>query len=168
MKKVIIGLLVFGFATQLMFSQIEKLPEVDITVNYKYLNSINAETQDVDIRVKALEEEVAFYNIKENELYNDEYETYYVTFYIPQGEIVAAYDKDGKIIRTIERFKNIELPKIVMLSIVEKYPKWHVIGDVYKVDYRDKSGIAKKKYIVNLQKDGKYIKVKINDKGEFR
>lgn len=168
MKKVIIGLLVFGFATQLMFSQIEKLPEVDITVNYKYLNSINAETQDVDIRVKALEEKVAFYNIKENELYNDEYETYYVTFYIPQGEIVAAYDKDGKIIRTIERFKNIELPKIVMLSIVEKYPKWHVMGDVYKVYYSDKSGIAKKKYIVNLQKDGKYIKVKINDKGEFR
>ena len=52
MKKLWIGLLVFGFATQLMFSQIEKLPEINITVNYKYLNSINAENQDVDLRVK--------------------------------------------------------------------------------------------------------------------
>ena len=167
MKKLFIGLLVFGFATQLMFSQIEKLPEVDITVNYKYLNSINAENQDVDLAVKELEEEVAFYNLKESELYKDEYETYYVSFYIPQGKIVAAYNRDGKILRTIERFENIKLPDAVVASILEKYPNWSIKGDAYKVDYRDNSGIAKKQYKVNLQKNGKTIKVKINDKGEF-
>ena len=167
MKKLFIGLLVFGFATQLMFSQIEKLPEVDITVNYKYLNSINAENQDIDLSVKLLEEEVAFYNLKESELYKDEYETYYVSFYIPQGKIVAAYNRDGKILRTIERFENIKLPDAVVASILEKYPNWSIKGDAYKVDYRDKSGIAKKQYKVNLQKNGKNIKVKINDKGEF-
>ena len=168
MKKLFIGLLVFGFATQLMFSQIEKLPEVDITVNYKYLNSINAENQDVDLAVKELEEEVAFYNVKETDLYKDEYETYYVTFYIPQGQIVAAYDRDGKIIRTIERFENIKLPKLVVLALVDKYPDYQIKGDVYKVDYNDRNGIAAKQYKVNLENNGKTIKVKINEKGEFK
>lgn len=168
MKKLFIGLLVFGFASQLMFSQIEKLPEVDITVNYKYLNSINAENQDVDLAVKELEEEVAFYNVKETDLYKDEYETYYVTFYIPQGQIVAAYDRDGKIIRTIERFENIKLPKLVVLALVDKYPDYQIKGDVYKVDYNDRNGIAAKQYKVNLENNGKTIKVKINEKGEFK
>ena len=168
MKKLWIGLLVFGFATQLMFSQIEKLPEINITVNYKYLNSIDAENQDVDLRVKSLEEDVAFYNLKESDFYKDEYTTYYVSFYIPQGKIVAAYDKDGKIIRTIERFKNIKLPKAVVASIIEEYPKWSIMGDAYKVEYHDGMGVAKKQYKVKLEKNNKKMTVKVNEKGEFK
>jgi len=167
MKKIVFGLLVFGFATQLMFSQIVDLPEVNITVNYKYLNSINVENQDVDLAVKELEDEVAFFNLKESELYKDEYRTYYVSFYIPEGKIVAAYDKDGKILRTIERFKNIKLPKLVTLSIVEKYPEWLIGDDAYKVEYHDETGIAKKQYKVKLQNMNKKMTIKIDEKGEF-
>ena len=79
MKKLMLGLLVFGFTTQFMFSQVVKLPEIDITVNYKYLNSIDAENQDIDLSVKNLEEEVAFFNLKESDFYRDEYQTYYVS-----------------------------------------------------------------------------------------
>ncbi len=113
MKKLMLGLLVFGFATQLMFSQEVKpieLSEVNVTVNYKYLDAIDS--KEVAVPVKMLEQEVAYFNLKESDLYSDEYDTYQVSFFIPQGRIVAAYDSDGKILRTIERFKNIQASKI--------------------------------------------------------
>lgn len=167
MKKLLLGLLVFGFATQLMFSQVEKLPEVYIAVNYKYLNAIDAENQDADRVVKELEEEVAFYNLKESDLFRDEYSTYYVTFYIPEGKIVAAYNKDGKIIRTFEKFKNVKLPRVVIESIASTYPNWSIVEDVYKVNYHDLSGNVKKQYKVKLTNKNKKITVKVDDKGEI-
>ena len=38
-------------------------------------------------------------------------------FYIPEGKVVAAYDSDGKILRTIEKFKDIDLPSDVISSL---------------------------------------------------
>ena len=98
MKKSLIGLLVFGLATQFMFSQVVKpieLSEVNVSVNYKYLDAIDS--KEVAVPVKMLEEKVSYYNLKESDLYSDEYDTYQVSFFIPEGRIVAAYDSDGKI-----------------------------------------------------------------------
>ncbi len=129
MKKLLLGLFVFGLATQFMFSQVVKpieLSEVNVTVNYKYLDAIDS--KEVAVPVKMLEQEVAYFNLKESDLYSDEYDTYQVSFFIPQGRIVAAYDSDGKILRTIERFKNIKLPRSVIVSITKNYPKWENSG----------------------------------------
>ena len=65
------------------------------------------------------------------------------------------------------KFKNIKLPKLVTLSIVEKYPEWLIGDDAYKVEYHDESGIAKKQYKVKLKNMKKRMTVKIDDKGEF-
>src|SRR5210317_1597393 len=103
MKKIIFFFISIGFVSQ-MYAQDIKLPEVIISaVNYKYLNAVNSE--DSDMTVKQLESKVALYNVKESELYADYYDNYTVQFYIPDGMIVAAYDRDGNIIRTIEKFK---------------------------------------------------------------
>jgi hypothetical protein len=168
MKKLMLGLLVFGFATQLMFSQEVKpieLSEVNVSVNYKYLDAIDS--KEVAVPVKMLEEKVAYYNLKESDLYSDEYDTYQVSFFIPEGRIVAAYDSDGKILRTIERFKNIQLPRSVIVSVSKNYPKWKIVEDVYKVDYYGKSGIAKKQYKIKLKKRDKKMIVKVDEDGEF-
>jgi len=160
-----IGLLVFGLTTQFMFSQIIELSEVVVSVNYKYLNAIDNEVTPVS--VKMLQEKVALYDVKKSELYRDEYDTYTVSFFIPDGRIVAAYDSDGKIIRTIEKFKNVKLPYDVSKAIIKRFPNWKMVKDVYRVNYHDKSGITKNQYKVKLENGDKTMTVKVNEKGDF-
>jgi predicted nucleic acid-binding protein len=164
MKKLILSLLLVGWATQ-MFSQITKLSEVAITVNYKYLNAVN--TEDLAESVNTLHEEVAFYDIKTSELYSDEYDEYFVTFFIPEGKILAAYDKDGFLIRTVEKFKNIKLPMAIIETIAQKYPKWHMAKDIYKVNYHKDNGVTKMQYKVRLENGKKSFNIKIDEDGNF-
>lgn len=83
MKKLVLGLFIFGLTIQVHSQNIE-LTETLISVNYKYL-------EDVDIdkapkRVKKLEAEVLKYKNKEqSKRYNDKNETYSVSFYVPEG-----------------------------------------------------------------------------------
>lgn len=163
-----LGLFVFGLTTQFMFSQVIKpieLSEVKVSVNYKYLDAIDS--KEVAVPVKMLQEKVAFFNLKESDLYSDEYDTYQVSFYIPEGKIVAAYDNEGKILRTIERFKNIKLPKSVTKAITKRFPNWAIVEDAYKINYYGLSGIAKKQYKVRLKNKDKRMVVKVDEDGEF-
>jgi hypothetical protein len=45
-----------------------------------------------------------------------------LSFHIPEGEILASYDAEGNILRTIEKLKNTEIPSIVAKAVVHKYP----------------------------------------------
>lgn len=132
MKKLIIGLLLFGLISQ-GFSQITKtvhLSEVVIiATNYKYLDQ--AGQDEVAIPVKDLQRKVATYDIKASDFYSDEYDYYSVSFYIPEGKILAAYDKDGKILRTIEKYKDVGLPKSVVNGVVKRFPGWTIGKEAY-------------------------------------
>ncbi len=164
MKKLLLGLLALGFTSQLMFSQEIELAEVHLNVNQQYLDIMDSE--DIDISVKNLEKEVAYYDLKGSDMPNV-YDLYPVTFVIPKGKIVAFYDKDGKINRTIERFKNIELPISVIEAVSEQYPEWTIADDAYKVDYFGKTGSATKQYRVKLENDKKRKTLKFDGNGEF-
>jgi len=165
MKKLMLGLLVIGFAIQLMHAQEIELPEVNIDVNYKYLEAIDSE--EVAESVKMLEKEVAFYDLKESDFYNDEYDKYNVSFYCPEGSIIAAYNKEGRILNTVEKFKNIKLQKTVIRSILEQYPNWDIIENGYKVYYFGSTGNAKKEYKVKLKKEDKIKTLKFNNDNDF-
>lgn len=165
MKKLVVLLLLLTFSSQL-FAQVVKLPEIEITaVNYKYLSSVDAD--DTPMSVKMLQEKVAMYDLKGSDLYNDEYESYNISFYIPEGKILAAYDKDGKLLRTIEKYKDIKLPKNVRMAIAERFPNWNIVSDIYKVNYHYLNEVTKKLYKVRLENGNKKMKVKINEKGDF-
>ena len=166
MKKIIIGLLVIGFAIQ-SFAQIktEKLSEVVIAAtNYKYLNKVGLENASVSVAL--LEQKVASFDLKNSEFYSDDYDTYSVDFFIPYGHILAAYDRDGNIIRTIEKFKDITLPRAVIASVSKQYPNWVFKKDVYLVTYHDEKGVTKK-YKITLENGDKRIKVKTDAEGNF-
>jgi len=166
MKKIIIGLLVIGFAIQ-SFAQIktEKLSEVVIAAtNYKYLNKVGLENASVSVAL--LEQKVASFDLKNSEFYSDDYDTYSVDFFIPDGHILAAYDRDGNIIRTIEKFKDITLPRAVIASVSKQYPNWVFKKDVYLVTYHDEKGVTKK-YKITLENGDKRIKVKTDGEGNF-
>lgn len=164
MKKIIFFLISIGFLSQMNAQEI-KLPEVVISaVNYKYLNAVN--TDDSDMSVKLLQQKVALYNVKESDLYEDDFDTYMIAFYIPEGRIVAAYDKDGKIIRTIEKYESIRLPKDIRDAVFERFPNWTLDKDIYYVNYNTNMD-PKKVYKMKLRNGKEVLRVKIDAEGNF-
>lgn len=167
MRKLIFGLFVFGLTTQFyaQVTQVEKLSEIIVVAtNYKYLNDVSSENQAIPVDL--LETKVATYDLKNSELYDDEYDTYNISFYIPEGSILAAYDRDGTIIRTIEKFHDVALPKDVAKAVAQRFPGWTIAKDVYLVNYQQDKG-ANKRYKLTLTNKDEKIKVKIDEKGNF-
>jgi len=167
MKKLLLGLLAIGLTTQFYAQVVEEgmLPEVEVrATNYKYLNSVDNTAAAVP--VKLLQDKVAKFDIKSAEFYEDENDLYRVYFYIPDGKIVAAYDRDGKILYTIEKFKDVALPLSVTEAIAEKFPGWKISKDVYRINYDRKEG-AVHRYKVVLDNGVETIRVKMDDKGTF-
>ena len=91
---------------------------------------------------------------------------YQVNFFIPEGTILAAYDGDGKLIRTAERFKNVNLPKAVKESVYDRFPEWTISKDIYLVNYQDTKG-ASRKYKLKLENGDKVLRVKVDEMGKF-
>lgn len=167
MKNLILILFLFGLLSPL-YAQItepEELKEVElVAVNYKYLDAVTNE--EVAVPVKKMSEHVAKYDIKSSDIYHDNYDTYEVSFFIPEGTVLAAYDKDGKLLRTIERYKNVGLPSAVRNAVQEQYPKWTVSKDIYLVNYHDDKG-ASKKYKLKLENGKEVIRIKTDEKGNI-
>jgi len=169
MKKLIL-IFVALIASSAAFAQItdiQNLKEVVVTaVNYKYLSAVN--NQQVAAPIKELERQVATFDLQESDLYHDDYDYYTVSFFIPDGRIVAAYDQNGKIIRTIEKFTNYQLPDAVRDALEDRFPKWKIVKDVYRVSFHHKKGEANKSYKVTLENGDKRMRVKMDEKGDFQ
>lgn len=167
MKKLILGLFLLGLTTQVNSQTIE-LPETFIAVNYKYVDATSElSAEDAPARVKRLEKEVLKYDNKDlRPLYDDEYETYKVSFFVPEGKIVAAYDKSGKIIRTIEKYTNVKLPMDVMKALSNRFPNWAIVEDVYLVNYHCDKG-TKQVYKITLKNQEETVKIKTDENGNF-
>lgn len=168
MRNIVLGLLCIGLTSPAL-AQIVKTEELsEVTVyatNYKYLNSIASE-EPAAIPVEMLERKVAAFDLMNSEYYNDEFEFYQISFYIPDGKILAAYDANGEIIRTIERFEDIALPASVRDAVAERFPGWIVSKDVYAVTYHQDRGVTKK-YKLVLSNGEKKIRVKLDETGNF-
>jgi hypothetical protein len=147
-----------------VFSQ-ELLPEVTVSaVKYKYLSAVDQ--KEMAQPVKFLERQAAEFDVKNSEFYDDEYDEYSISFYIPNGYILATYDKDGKLLRTAEKYKNVSLPSVVAQAVVQRFPQWSISNDVYLVTYKDESG-AKKVWKLLLRNGDKRLRVKRMRKVNF-
>jgi len=165
MKKIVLGLFIFGLTIQVS-SQTVELPETLITVNYKYLDAVDID--NVSERVKKLEAEVLNYkNVDQSKLYEDEQDIYSVSFYVPEGKIVAAYDANGKIIRTIEKYNNVRLPLVVMQAVSKRFPNWGIVEDIYYIKYHIETDSLKQVYKIKLINENETITVKTNETGMF-
>lgn len=159
-------IVLIGLNTRL-FSQDTTLPGVTVvSLNYKYLKSVNDPNSSQPVRL--LEHRAASYDIKNTDYYEDEYDEYIVSFFIPEGEILATYDKNGKLLRTAERFKNVALPSAVRNAVSSRYPEWRIYKDIYKVNYyHDNSSNAKKIYKLLLENGDERMRVKTTEQGDF-
>lgn len=164
-KMLIAAIFFLGFNNIMARAQ-ELLPEVVVrSVNYKYIKSV-IDTTAAET-VKNLQKMAASYDIKNSEYYDDEYESYSVSLYIPQGQILAVYDSDGKLLRTAERFKNVSLPPAVRNAVNARYPDWIIARDVYIVNYTEE-GMNKKMYKMLLQNGDERKRIKTDEKGNFK
>lgn len=158
------AMLIAGMATP-SSAQIN-LPEVKIIASrFKYLNA--ADNREMAQPVRMMEFKTAVYSVKNSEFYDDEYDGYYITFYIPDGEILAVYDKDGKLLRTAEKFRNTKLPAAVRDAVLQRFPNWRISRDIYQVHYYDQKDKADKTFKLLLENGDKRMKVKLNEEGKF-
>ena len=168
MKKLIFGLFLMGLTTQVYAqdpTQSTQLEEVYVVHNYKYLSSTNSE--DIAIPVQELQLKVSDFDVKELDVYSEENDLYDVYFIIPEGKILASYNEKGVLLSTAERYKDIKLPSPVRKAIHKRFPNWSLSKNVYLVNYHE-SGNSRKIYKVTLENSGKKIKVKLDDKGNFK
>ena len=173
MKNLIIGLIItvlttIGFAQDTSNKFEVSLEEVEILdVNNKYLNAIGY--RNAAEPVKLLAQKVASLDLEYSNCLKADYEKqeFHVQFKIPQGEIFAVYDKDGEIISTSEKYKDISLPLAVSNAIVDKYPGWKISSDIYRVTYI-KNGELNKTYKLFIEKTniGKRV-IKTDENGKF-
>jgi hypothetical protein len=127
-------------------------------LNISYLRSV------MDWRmpevITKLENKAARYNILTSPVYDGNYDAYEVMFKQEKGTIIATYNKDGKIMQSTERFKDITLPDFIRNEIYENHPGWTIHSDAYLVSYfsgKDVKKICK----VQLRKDGMRKNIKI-------
>lgn len=165
MKKWIFGIILIGFTIQMYAQDPIQLPEVVIVHNYKYLSEVGS--PEAAIPVEKLQLEVSDFNLKELDIYSDEYDLYDVYFVIPEGKILASYDKEGNILRTIERYKDIDLPLPVLKAVMRRFPNWSIAKNAYMVNYHE-SGKVRKLYKLTLENGDHRIKVKLDDLGVFQ
>ncbi len=167
MKKLLIGLFAVGLVTQQYAQNLQtgQLNEVFIVAtNYKYLDNTGGE--GVAAPIMELERRAATYDVKSLEIYEDDYDYYEVSFVIPDGWILASYDRDGKILRTAEKYKEVDLPIPVLKSVENRFPNWAITKNIYRVFYHETDGV-KKRYKLTLKNGDKRMKVKIDDTGSF-
>jgi hypothetical protein len=163
-RMLFMGLLMSGAILQALAQQV--LPEITVTARYKYLNAVSPE--ETAQPVNMLEQYAAAYDVKGATFYEDEFDHYFVSFYIPQGKILAVYSKEGNLLRTVENYNNAALPNHILQSVAREYPDWAISKGVYLVTYRENGGgLTKKVYKLVLEKGDMRKKVKINEKGEF-
>ena len=123
MRTIFIGLLLIGL-TSLSFAQnsdSKLLSEVEVyATNYNYLK--NVKSNDIGSLVTSLERKAANFDVKSLNLDKEKYKTYKVFFFNTKGKIIAFYDNDSRILRTIEKFSDVPLPIPVVQSVMKNYP----------------------------------------------
>src|SRR3569833_3046689 len=131
------------------FSQIPLKEVVIFATRYKYLDEVGFKGQPQP--VKKLQAAAATYDIKDSPFYQDDYENYFVSFYLPEGKILAAYDKNGKLLRTAEKYKNVKLPTAVTTAVAGRFPNWSISNDIYLVNFYDTGNKSKRRYKLMLK-----------------
>ena len=162
MKKFVLSIVLAG-CTSFGFSQIlEPVMEVELdevtVIHSNYYQSVSEDVASPS--VLKLESEVACYDITKSPVFNDKSDWFEVAFEQPNGTILATFDKEGKVIRTSERFNDVTFPQAIRDEIYGQYPGWTTNSNSYLVSYHNVDGI-KRTYKVELLKDKLKKRLKI-------
>ncbi len=143
------------------YSVVKKDKKAFITkaLNFNYLTNIKA--NEASFIVAQLQRLVANFDIKTSSVYdNSEAATYNVVFKNNQGEIVATYNNEGKILSTVEKYEDVVIPVNLRIAISKQFPGWAFQSNIYLISYTENNGISKKyKIKINKGKHKKTLKL---------
>lgn len=141
------------------------LKNIIISSNSRYMNNVYDENSSQV--VKQLEQIVAGYDIKSNDIFSPDYENYSVNFNTATStKVSATYHKNGTILSSIEQYDDILLPHAIRQKLVKDYPGWTLHSNSYRVVY-DKDKDIKKLYKIQVRKAGNKKNLKINVEGNM-
>ena len=148
MKKILFGGLVLGVLGLVCAQepeykgQVIELEEIVLRApNFEYLATV--QNKHTPATVKVLERKAAFFDIEESPIYNDSFDTYEVFFSHSDGRVIATYDKDGQIVKSYEKFKDIPVPAPIRNTVQMTYPDWTINKHTYVVSYYRNESITK-------------------------
>lgn len=172
MKNLVIGIFILGL-TSLGFSQnTNNETEKEVQLNGVVISNVNLnyleEVQDAGLsdNVISLEKEASVYDVQGLRDFDGRKDSYKVKFKGTKGSIIADYDRNGKILRTSERYWNINLPKTLIKTVMMQYPNSYFLKVVYTVDY-DTQKDVEKTYRIKIMDDGKKRNLKISSGSNF-
>ncbi|MFC4722186.1 hypothetical protein ACFO5O_07630 [Geojedonia litorea] len=162
MKTRILGIILLGVSS-LLYSQNDiaalSTPSHKLTTKTKlfkntaYLNAIH--TNNHAIKVQKLQNVVASYDIKNEQVYNAELQTTYtVEFKEGANYIKAIYNRDGQLISCLEKYNDIRLPVNLSIDLAKTYPGWEFNNVQCSISYQQNTN-SKIDYQVVLKKGKK-------------
>jgi hypothetical protein len=168
MKKLLIGMLFLGL-TSLSYSQasaeVRKNLKLDgitlMPANLGYLSVVGAGTKS--LKILNLQRAAASFDIKKSSIYNRKARYHVFNFDQKEAHIQATYDRDGRIVKSYERFNDVILEPDFRNSIYLKFPGWNIESNKYEVLYSQGKN-PRKVYKLKLKKgnDTKRMKFDIN------
>ena len=98
----------------------------------------------------------------------NEYDSFIVTFAGKTAKIMATYDKDGKLVSSVDRYETRNAPNSIYYSIDKLFPEW-VIKDGYKKmsTYETSGKVKNEFYKLTIENGSKVRKVYLNKDGKF-
>jgi len=171
MKKLAIGLFVLGF-TSLSFAQntkseVQEIQLKDVVVSNTNLNYLEkVQDKEMSDHVKSLEMQASMFDLKGTPKFDGRKASFKTIFRGRKGYIIATYDRNGKILKTSERYRDIKLPKNMIKSILSQYPNSDFIKVTYTVNYNHQKDVEKT-YKIQIMKENLVKNLKISSDGNL-
>ncbi|WP_426064380.1 hypothetical protein [Flavobacterium sp. DSP2-3-1] len=142
--------------------KIEELPGVVIKrVGTDF--SVYIPDNNPDQRVKMVEDQFIAFDLGKGA---EGFEEYLVVMEAKNGSLTATYNENGKLVRVVENFKNVQLPSEVIYSIYRTYPGWSIVNDSFLYTQED-GDVINKQYNIKIKKDKEVVKLLVRPNGEI-
>ncbi|TNJ42444.1 hypothetical protein KFZ70_14820 [Tamlana fucoidanivorans] len=133
-------------------------------LNANYLDKVL--DHSMAVHVSALENRVAFFDVtKSRGFKKSKAHPFKVKFKTEKGYVEVFYDKDGTVIESKGRYKEVKLPRAVRISLFKTYEGFILLDSDYLVNY--KNGSVEKLYYVKIGKGSDIKKIKMHADGTF-
>ncbi|MEW4922603.1 hypothetical protein [Algibacter sp. 2305UL17-15] len=163
----------FGFSqnvnTELMAFNTDELSVTKAKPSPTILNSDYLDKvldNSMAIHVSTLEKQVSQFDITSVSQYKGDPKPFQTIFKTNKGAVKVSYDTTGKIISTIEKYKNVKLPNAVRDKVFKTYSEWTLLNVDYQVYYNTNKKV-KKIYLVKIGKGKQKKKIKVNSDGDI-
>ncbi|RSK39688.1 hypothetical protein [Mangrovimonas spongiae] len=173
MKRLLIGLIIFGLSYQIQaqnnVAYLNTSNEVKTTPTRKtnpktlknvlYLSKVN--NKQLPIVVQKMRSKVAAFNVSDLAIYTPKEKAFYnVVFNEGDYKIIANFNHNGNLTESTETYKNVRLPVEIHAKLAKNNPEWIISNTLCKIIYKSTSG-AQITYNVILKNDTKKKTLKV-------